>query len=331
MVAAVTGAVVIGIVIATGRFSDAQIHSKSSLSMANEEFCMQRSARESFKSHRVCLAIFLFALLGFGPFLPCARADEGTMDVLAVKLAKHIRASKKHPKTVLVCDFLGPDAEHHGLTSLGTALADELSASLAHSGDPNLRVADRSQFLRVDHELGLERELATGWPMGQILAKHLGADEFISGELSRKGSDRISLAVELRETGKDEVDYSDEITIPLTPQIQPLIAEEVQDQPQSPYPLSGHHGYTTVKCQYCPYAPFDDWDVKKKVQGTVLLVMVVTKEGQTAEVRVLKGISSGLDDSAVTTVKKWQFKPATDPAGNPIAARQIVEIQFHLY
>ncbi len=69
---------------------------------------------------------------------------------------------------------------------------------------------------------------------------------------------------------------------------------------------------------------------RKRVQGRVLLAVVVTKSGRASSVRIRK--SSGfqlLDQAALKTVKRWRFRPATRN-GQPVRARVIVPITFKL-
>jgi TonB family protein len=46
-----------------------------------------------------------------------------------------------------------------------------------------------------------------------------------------------------------------------------------------------------------------------KVQGTVILAMRIDKEGVPTDVRVQKGVRADLDESALTAVRKWRYKP----------------------
>ncbi len=69
---------------------------------------------------------------------------------------------------------------------------------------------------------------------------------------------------------------------------------------------------------------------RKRVQGRVLLAVVVTKSGRASSVRIRK--SSGfqlLDQAALKTVKRWRFRPATRN-GRPVRARVIVPVTFKL-
>ncbi len=68
-----------------------------------------------------------------------------------------------------------------------------------------------------------------------------------------------------------------------------------------------------------------------KVEGIVLLEIVVRKDGSVGNVKVLKGLGYGLDESAVETVKtRWRFRPALWQ-GQPVDFRANAEISFRRY
>ncbi len=69
---------------------------------------------------------------------------------------------------------------------------------------------------------------------------------------------------------------------------------------------------------------------RAKVQGIVLLLLVVTQEGGVTDIRVKDGLGHGLDENAVKAVRKWKFEPATKD-GKPVAVQLSVEVDFHLY
>jgi protein TonB len=67
------------------------------------------------------------------------------------------------------------------------------------------------------------------------------------------------------------------------------------------------------------------------IEGTVLLDVVVQKDGTVGDVGVERSLDSvyGLDQQAVDAAKQWQFKPGTKD-GEPVAVRVHVEINFTL-
>jgi TonB family protein len=69
---------------------------------------------------------------------------------------------------------------------------------------------------------------------------------------------------------------------------------------------------------------------KKKIQGTVLLWIIVGQDGSVQDARVHTPLRPDLDAEALRTVRRWKFKPATRH-GYPVAVQVAVEVEFRLY
>lgn len=67
-----------------------------------------------------------------------------------------------------------------------------------------------------------------------------------------------------------------------------------------------------------------------KLQGTVVLVVVIGPDGLVHSARVSRSLGMGLDEKAIEGVKTWRFKPAMR-CGNPVAVEVSIEIKFELY
>jgi TonB family protein len=63
------------------------------------------------------------------------------------------------------------------------------------------------------------------------------------------------------------------------------------------------------------------------VQGVVILQTIIDTLGKVTNVRVLKGLPSGLTEAAVAAVREWKFNPATLD-GQPVAVYYMVTITF---
>jgi TonB family protein len=68
---------------------------------------------------------------------------------------------------------------------------------------------------------------------------------------------------------------------------------------------------------------------KKKIEGSVTLLIVVDKKGEETNAKVIKGLGYGLDENAVVAVKEWRYKPA-EKDGEPIAVKMEVSVDFFL-
>src|SRR6266436_1157451 len=93
---------------------------------------------------------------------------------------------------------------------------------------------------------------------------------------------------------------------------------------------AGVAGVTQPNCIYCPNPSYSDEARAAKIQGTVILEVVVAAGGQAESVRVVKGPGSGLEQKAIEAIKEWRFKPAVDPSGSPVACRVAIAVTFKL-
>jgi len=64
-----------------------------------------------------------------------------------------------------------------------------------------------------------------------------------------------------------------------------------------------------------------------RVQGVVILQTIIDKAGGVTDIKVLKGLPSGLTEAAVEAVSKWRFEPAT-LEGKPVAVYYLVTVSF---
>lgn len=89
-------------------------------------------------------------------------------------------------------------------------------------------------------------------------------------------------------------------------------------------------GITPPRAIYQPNPEYTDKARKKKLNGVVVVSLIVTPEGTARDVKVIKSLDDGLDKNAVAAVSTWRFDPATKD-GKPVAVRVPVEVQFRLY
>jgi protein TonB len=81
---------------------------------------------------------------------------------------------------------------------------------------------------------------------------------------------------------------------------------------------------------YQPAPDYDDKARKKKIEGVVTLSTIVTTEGRTADIKVVKSLTPGLDQQAIKSVSRWRFDPVVQD-GQPCPMRVDVQVQFKLY
>jgi TonB family protein len=75
---------------------------------------------------------------------------------------------------------------------------------------------------------------------------------------------------------------------------------------------------------------FSDQARMAKYQGLCVVEVIVDARGIPQDPKVIRPLGMGLDEKAVEAVKQYRFKPAT-LNGHPVAVREDVEIDFHIY
>ncbi len=69
--------------------------------------------------------------------------------------------------------------------------------------------------------------------------------------------------------------------------------------------------------------------LSKKIEGTVVLEVVILKEGRIGDVRVVQGLGGGLNDQAITCVRQWVFVPAK-LKGEPVNVVGDIAVDFNI-
>ena len=90
------------------------------------------------------------------------------------------------------------------------------------------------------------------------------------------------------------------------------------------------NGVTAPKPISTPDPEYTDRARKKKLRGTVVVAMIVTPEGDTRDLKVIKSLDKELDQQALAAMSKWKFEPATKD-GQPVAVHLKAEADFRLY
>jgi len=111
----------------------------------------------------------------------------------------------------------------------------------------------------------------------------------------------------------------------------PAVSQESKADEVKKIPRAGVNGVGTPVCVYCPAPAYPEKDRAAKLKGRVLLDVTVTPEGKAASVILVRSLGKGLDEKAIEAVRSWNFKPAKDSTGKPVAVSVQVEITFHLY
>lgn len=99
--------------------------------------------------------------------------------------------------------------------------------------------------------------------------------------------------------------------------------------PDGPAPVRpGTNGVGYPECSYCPDPHYTPEARDKHVEGTVLLLAVVTAEGTAADIKVVRSLTPDLDRAAIDAVEKWRFKPARNEAHEAVPVIVPIQITF---
>jgi TonB family protein len=86
-----------------------------------------------------------------------------------------------------------------------------------------------------------------------------------------------------------------------------------------------------VTCLYCPEPPYTEEARKAKLQGKILMQVLVGPDGAAKRVKILQGLGMGLDERAQEAVMAWRFSPGLDAARRPVTSWVVVETSFRLF
>jgi TonB family protein len=90
------------------------------------------------------------------------------------------------------------------------------------------------------------------------------------------------------------------------------------------------NGIRPPRALYDPEPDYSEEARKVKLQGSVVLSLVVDATGHPRNVKIARSLGMGLDEKAIEAVEKWKFAPGMKD-GYPVATRVEVEVNFHLY
>jgi TonB family protein len=88
-------------------------------------------------------------------------------------------------------------------------------------------------------------------------------------------------------------------------------------------------GVTAPKPVYTPEPEFSDFARKFRMEGTMVLKVIIDKTGTVVRTEIERPIGFGLDEQAIARVRTWKFKPAMRD-GKPVAVEMNIEVAFNL-
>jgi TonB family protein len=100
--------------------------------------------------------------------------------------------------------------------------------------------------------------------------------------------------------------------------------------PSSPPALRVGGGVKPPHAIFDPDPQYEALASQAKLQGKMVLWVVIGPDGLPQRIRIVEPLGMGLDDRAAETVKTWKFDPATKD-GKPVSVQVYIEVNFRLY
>jgi len=97
------------------------------------------------------------------------------------------------------------------------------------------------------------------------------------------------------------------------------------------YYFAGLDGVSLPKMIFAPNPSYSPKARQDRVSGVVVLSAIVTPEGRTDQLSVIRKLHPDLDANSVATLKTWRLIPCKNPEGTPIPVRVNFEVSFRLY
>lgn len=249
------------------------------------------------------------------------------MQPLTANVASAIAKSKQ--KSIVVLDFVGPNNK---FSELGRTLAEKFSADLAKSSY-KFSVLERGRITESLAKKGLTPDNVRDADVALWVAEDLGVRPVVFGALAESG-DHLSVEIDCYSVKSGKRIDGAKTTWLISDEMRKLVSQIVEypkPESDSGIPTAAKNGYTFPNCAYCPQAAYTGEAVKDRVQGTVILKVVVGTGGKADDIVVKKPLRDGLTEKAIEAVKSWKFTPALGPDGKPAAVQQVIEVTFHLF
>jgi TonB family protein len=181
-------------------------------------------------------------------------------------------------------------------------------------GDPNGVPAKMTQTQAVNIAQSGGFDLPTGPGYGNGTGGSKGVRGVVAsagfGGAVATGNDRTSSAAMVRPAGFGDADVAAPMTVQSRPAPQPVrvVPAEILSKPVPTY---------------------TDEARAKRIEGEVLLEVVLEASGKLRVLKVVRGLGHGLDDAAVRAAEQIRFKPALKD-GEPYDSTAVVHIIFQL-
>lgn len=222
-------------------------------------------------------------------------------------------------KKIYVSDFTDESGK---FSFLGRFFAATF-AQLLDEGAMGFTVIDRAQVRRSLSNAGqADRQPADTDALAKVISD-MDADAIVSGTIALNGNAATLNVVMRTPSGKDlaKLSYNENLNSVLR-------ADLEASQSGSIFYTAGLDGVSLPNCVQCPAPDWPTGQGSPGRDGNVVLSILVTTEGNAAQMRVAESLDPVFDKAAFECVRSWVFEPAQDADGNPVPVRLPVQVTF---
>ena len=253
----------------------------------------------------------------------CVADKDPDRKKFAELIAKELHRLGVHH--VAVPDF----ADASGVvTQEGWYLAASFSKFLGEK-KKDYEVLNRNDLRRVLREHGWSPSDLVNPDALQVVSKETGADGFLTATFIIT-SKAIILDFSLRDGSTAKELYRTHYKERRTPSFDANFPASTDDSKQTLY-FAELDGVGIPKCRHCPNPSYTESARGRRVEGSLVLSVVITEQGTPTSIRLVQGLEFTLDQTAIAAVGEWSFDPARDASGKPVPVRLAIEVTFRLY
>lgn len=270
--------------------------------------------------------LFLFAALACSLLTGSASAaqEQGRdLDGLAKRVSKEI--SNTGIKSVVVADFVGLD----GCDSVeGHYLAEEFSQSLEHH-KKNFEVNDKKQLSAALANSKISTKDLSSTDTLQQIGTTLHTDVIVTGTLETSPAQYL-VQVTVRRVQDGSLINTSSQSVKRPAYVDTLTFLDPHGLAKG-VANAGMDGVGVPTCVFCPSPEYTSKTRRAKIQGDVVLLVVVDQEGHPGNIVVKRSSDDELARKAIEAVRKWKFEPARNKHGEAVAVIVPIEVTFRLY
>lgn len=264
-----------------------------------------------------CLLIWCFSSAA-------SRSQSLRLEDFASQIDRELEPVKPH--LVAVIDFRTTGDSRN---LLGHYLALLVSEALNDASNRHYRVANHKSF---DDDLSKHHIIdALGPdPTQPSISPAIRADVLLTGTIDHENNDYLLHIAPLIVSRKEFLPPLN-ARIHATEFLDSMLTHVGSDVPElTTNSLSAE--FRMPVCVYCPDPSYTDPARQANINGSDIFQVVISLDGQAAQIHPVKLLGYGLDEQAFAAIKKWRFKPATRKKdGTPIVVAVPIEVTFRRF